>query len=219
MSTNHQEIIDISRGLTRNLAHWPSDTQFDFSLVASMESGSNINVGSLRLSTHFGTHVDAPYHFDSMAETVGMLSLSTFIGPAQVVDISGSAIITAQMLAAVSIGRSPRLLIRTDAWPETAAFPTSVPVLELAAVDYLAEQGVVLLGLDLPSVDPLDSKALDNHHALHRHEIAILESLNLEAVEPGDYELIALPLKIVGGDASPVRAVLRRPSLAWLLCI
>jgi arylformamidase len=104
---------------------------------------------------------------------------------------------------------TPRLLLRTDGWTDHSRFPESIPVLEASVPAYLHQKGVILLGLDVPSVDPIDSKDLPIHHALGSFRIAILESVDLTRVEPGVYELIALPLKIAGGDGSPVRAILR----------
>jgi arylformamidase len=103
-----------------------------------------------------------------------------------------------------------RVLVRTGGWPDTIRFPDAIPAMETDLPDWLADRGVRLIGVDLPSVDPLDSKTLDNHHALGRRGITIVEGLWLEDVSPGRYEFVGLPLKIIGADGSPVRAALRR---------
>jgi arylformamidase len=113
-------------------------------------------------------------------------------------------------LEGLDLADTPRVLFHTGGWPDTSRFPESIPVMERDLPDWLADRGVRLIGVDLPSVDELDSKTLDNHHALGRRGIAIIEGLWLTDVPAGRYELIALPLRIVGADGSPMRAVVRR---------
>jgi arylformamidase len=168
-------------------------------------------VGEVTTSIHVGTHVDAPFHFLDGGPTADALSLDPFLGPARVVDVRGIPLIRSEDLAAVDLAGTPRLLLRTDGWLDHSRFPESIPVLDRDVPAYLSEQGVILLGLDVPSVDAIDSKDLPIHHALGSSGIAILESLDLTRVEPGVYELIALPLRLVGADGSPVRAILRGP--------
>ena len=117
-------------------------------------------------------------------------------------------------LSSIDLSDCPRVLFRTGGWPDTTRFPETIPVMEPDLPDWLADRGVRLIGVDLPSVDPLDSKTLDNHHALGRRGITIVEGLWLDDVPDGRYELIALPLKIIGADGSPLRAVLRSPVAA-----
>ncbi|HEX4200175.1 MAG TPA: cyclase family protein [Chthoniobacterales bacterium] len=198
-------LIDISRPLATSTAHWPGDTPFDFSLPVRRESGNGINVGAFNASTHFGTHLDAPFHFTDSTETIDQLDLGVCYGEALVVDVCGQSLI--ELLP----DRLPeRILLRTDAWLSSGEFPISIPTLSLEAVRKLAAQSVTLVGVDVPSVDELDSKDLPIHHALHRSRITILESLYLHDVTPGYYLLAAFPLRLQGGDAAPVRAVLIR---------
>lgn len=204
------EIIDISLPLDRNVAVWPGDTDFDYALTWQRSAGATVNVGAVRMSTHFGTHVDAPFHFLDRGEKIDELQLATFIGKAIVLDVRGQEPISRSSMSRRSFAGVRRLLLRTDAWTDHRAFPERIPVIDADVPDWLREQDIVLLGLDLPSVDALDSKDLPNHHALARNGIAILESLNLRGVEEGIYDLAALPLRLVGGDAAPVRAVLTR---------
>jgi arylformamidase len=204
------EIIDISLPLERDLAVWPGDTDFDYALSWRRAAGATVNVGAVRMSTHFGAHVDAPFHFLDGGQTIDELPLATFIGKALVLDVRGQEQLSRAALSKHGFEAATRLLLRTDAWTDHRAFPERIPVAEPEVPDWLASQGIVLLGLDLPSVDALDSKDLPNHHALARNGIAILESLNLRRVEAGVYDLVALPLRLVGADAAPVRAVLIR---------
>jgi arylformamidase len=203
------EIIDISLPLETTLAVWPGDTEFDYQLTWKRSAGSTVNVGAVRMSTHGGTHVDAPFHFADEGQKVDELALTTFVGKAFVVHVQGRQNISRRDLSR-DLGGATRLLMRTDAWADTRSFPKSIPVVDLDVPDWLGTQGIVLLGLDLPSVDALDSKDLPVHHALARNHVTILESLSLRGVEEGLYDLFALPLRIVGGDAAPVRAVLMR---------
>jgi arylformamidase len=203
------EIIDISLPLDTQLAAWPGDTEFGYELTWKRSAGATVNVGALRLSTHFGTHVDAPFHFADGGATLHELPLATFVGKAIVVHARGAQTISRRDLSR-NLGGATRLLIRTDAWSDPRVFPEKIPVLELDVPDWLGSQGIVLLGVDLPSVDALDSQDLPIHHALARNGVTILESLNLTDVEEGVYELVAAPLKVVGGDAGPARALLIR---------
>jgi arylformamidase len=203
------EIIDISLPLDTKLAAWPGDTEFDYELTWKRSAGATVNVGALRMSTHFGTHVDAPFHFLDDGTRLHELPLATFVGTAIVVQVRGAQTILRRDLSR-DFGAATRLLIRTDAWSDPRVFPEKIPVLDLDVPDWLGSQGIVLLGVDLPSVDALDSKDLPIHHALARNQITILESLNLKDVEEGIYEIVAAPLKVVGGDAAPARALLMR---------
>ena len=212
--TNHQlrvysvsVLIDISRPLASSTAHWPGDSPFDFSLPMRREAGSGINVGAFSASTHFGTHLDAPFHFTDSTETIDKLDLNVCYGDALVVDVRGQSLIEPEFLPDTL---PKRVLLRTDSWLSSAEFPASISTLSREAVRKLAAQNVVLLGVDVPSVDQLDSKDLPIHHALYRAGITILESLFLADVMPGSYLLAAFPLPISGGDAAPVRAVLIR---------
>jgi arylformamidase len=139
---------------------------------------------------------------------VDRLPPDLFVGPAWVVDVRGISR-WRDRLEGLDLTDTPRVLFHTGGWPDTSRFPETIPVMEPDLPDWLADRGVRLIGVDLPSVDPLDSKTLDNHHALGRRGITIIEGLWLADVPVGRYELIALPLRIVGGDGSPVRAMLR----------
>lgn len=201
--------IDITQPLENGMAVWPGDTEFSFRLAWTKEQSGSVNVGSLQMSTHTGTHVDAPFHFDQEGKKIVDFDPELFVGTARLIHLPERAIITVEDVKCHDLTGVSRLLIRTGAWMDRKLFPQQIPPLAPELAPYLQEQGIRLIGVDLPSVDLLDSKDLPAHHALHRHGIAILEGLVLDSVAEGDYELIALPLKIVDGDASPVRAVLR----------
>lgn len=211
--TNHPlRLIDVSRPLRTGAPHWPGDVPTELEPTARMAEGASCNVGRLSLSLHNGTHVDAPYHSAPRGPTMERIPLEIFLGPARVVDARGCRVLTAELFESLSPGEiaaAPRVLFRTDTWEDPAVFPTSWPLLEPGLARWLAERGVCLIGVDVPSVDELKSRDLPRHHELHAAGVIILENLDLRSAEPGVYELLALPLAVVGADASPVRAVLR----------
>ena len=204
-------IIDISRTLESTLAVWPGDRRFRLKQSLQIAEGASVNLTQLALSAHTGSHVDAPYHFAEDGATLEAIALEPFWGPTQVVRVGkADGPLMPEDFATYDLGQAPRLLVRSEAsqvdpavFPERFVYPSP----ELAA--YLKIQGVILYGTDGPSMDAVDSKDLPGHHALLANGIAILEWLDLSQVEDGIYELAALPLKIAGGDGSPVRAALR----------
>jgi arylformamidase len=209
------EFFEISRPLSTATACWPGDVPFAFRQSCTIAGGASVNVGAIESSLHNGTHCDAPFHFDNAGATVDHLPLDLFVGPSRVVDVRGLGR-WRDRLGGLDLRDTPRVLFRTGGWPESSRFPETIPIMEPDLPDWLADRGVRLIGVDLPSVDSLDSKRLDNHHALARRGIAIVEGLWLEEVPEGQYELLALPIRIVGADASPLRAVLRRLSASEL---
>jgi len=204
-------LYDISRSYSPVIATWPGDTPFHIEQVLSQERGDSVTVSSLRMSTHVGTHVDAPLHFDTGGAAIDQLALLPFWGLAQVVTVSRNAgPLTKADFEGRELDRAPRLLVHSPSSQQPdERFPTEIvfPGPELAAD--LQAAGVILYGTDAPSVDRLDDPQLPGHHALAQAGIAILEGLNLAGVPDGLYELASLPLKLVGSDGSPVRAVLR----------
>jgi arylformamidase len=203
-------IYDISRKLENGMPVWPGDTSFQYEVSWPMEESGSVNVGRLELSTHTGTHVDAPFHFDNHGKRIIELDLQLYIGPARVVDMVGKDSIGPADVKDINLEGVTRIIFKTLAWKNSDLFPEKIPHIEPELAPYLAEKGIRLIGLDVPSVDPIDSKELLAHHSLNQHGIHILESLLLDEIEPGDYELIALPLPLVEGDGSPVRAILRK---------
>jgi arylformamidase len=205
------KIHDISRPVDKGIPVWPGDTPYDFSFAARIRGGSSVNVGRVEMSVHTGTHVDAPLHFADGEADVASVPLETYCGPCVVADVRPSerGIRPADLPAGLDgpLRKAPRLLLRSyavrpDAFDEGMAHATP----ELAA--WLGEHGVVLLGVDTDSMDAFDSKELPAHRALLAAGVAILEGIDLSRVEPGVYDLVALPLRLVGADGSPVRAAL-----------
>lgn len=202
--------IDISQVLNNKIPVWPGDTPFHYEVSWSMGESGSVNVGQVTMSTHTGTHIDAPFHFDSDGKKVIDLDFNLYIGEAKVIQLQRPASIGIKDVQEVPLQGVKRLLIKTDSWNDKTVFPESIPHIEPELAAYLAEHGVQLLGLDLPSVDPLDSKELSAHHELNRHGIHILEGLVLDQIEQGEYELAALPLPFEDADGSPVRAIIRK---------
>lgn len=201
-------IWDITQKLRPGLPVWPGDTAFEQARTWQMEEGSPVNVSALTLSTHSGAHADAPLHYSQTAPDIASVELEPYLGECLVIDARGvGALIEVTDLP--HLHSADRVLFRTferfphDAWDAdtTAIAPETI--------EWLAAQGVLLLGIDGPSIDPQDSKTMEAHKVVLKHDIRVLEGLVLDDVKEGRYELIALPLPIVGGDASPVRAILR----------
>ena len=204
-----RRIWDISQVLRPGLPVWPGDTAFAFERTWRIEDGSPVNVGRMTMSTHSGTHGDAPLHYAADAPDIAGLELDAYIGECLVVDARG---VTG---GEVGIGDLPhidsadRVLFRTfERFPHDA-WDSDFTAIGAETVEWLALQGVKLIGTDAPSVDPQESKTLDAHRAVLEHDMRILEGLVLDSVPEGRYELIALPLKIAGGDAGLCRAILR----------
>ncbi len=205
------QIYDISRTISPKLAVWPGDTPFSFEETVQIKRGESVNITRLTFTPHLGSHADAPYHYDDGGEHPSELSLEAYIGPAHVVTIKRKAggIIPADFDGHDLTGME-RLLIHTwysdladNQWENDFPYPT------VELVDWLAEQGVVLLGVDMPSVDRFDDNTIPCHHRLYQHRILNLELLKLAGVPDGVYELVALPLKFDDICGSPVRAILR----------
>lgn len=201
--------IDITQTMQNGIPNWPGDTPFSFEVGYTKQQTGSVNIGRMTTSLHTGTHADAPFHFNSEAETIEQLDVNVYIGDCVIVDCIGQEMVTAQSLEPVDFRSAKRVLLKTVEQP-SAAFPETIPVIHPNVAPFLKERGVILLGIDNPSVDPLDSKEVLAHHKLYEHGIHILEGLDLGHVQQGIYELIALPLKIAGADGAPVRAVVRK---------
>lgn len=205
-------LYDITRPLTLRTAVFPGDTPVSITPVAEIARGASVNVTAITCSAHAGTHVDAPLHYSADGVGIDRVPLDVLIGRCLVATIDGPGDVSAAALQ-VRLGeaRPERLLLHTRA----GAVPDDVwdatfPAIEPAAAEWLCAVGVRLIGVDAPSVDPADSKLLPAHKAFLRGGVTIVENLQLSGVPDGDYELLALPLRIVGNDAAPARVVLRR---------
>jgi arylformamidase len=217
------KIFDISRALSDEIAPWPGDTPFHFELKWKMAEGATVNVGAITMSAHNGTHADATFHFDQSGDPIERMPLDAYVGDAVVVDLAklfpggGKEFDRTRQIGvgdldpfAASLEQAPRLLLKTGIWKDSNIFPEWIPVIGPDVPEWLRERRVKLLGMDLPSVDAIEAKKLTNHYALAAARVSIVESLDLSEVEAGIYHLSALPLKIAGGDAGPVRAILWR---------
>lgn len=201
---------DISPPVHAGTPVFPGDTPFEQHWSWTIGADGPVNVATLRLSPHTGAHADAPLHYDPQGTAVGALDLEPYLGPCRVIHAIGvRPLILWEHLAHATQALPPRVLVRTyarmpaDRWdPRLAAFAPDT-------VEHLADAGVTLIGIDTASIDPADSKQLASHQVIRRRGLRVLENLLLDGVPEGDYELIALPLKLTTADASPVRAVLR----------
>ncbi len=202
-------LIDISPPFQRGMPGWPGDTPFSVERTWSIGPGCPVNVSRITLSSHVGSHADAPLHFAADGAAIDELPLDTFVGPCRVVDArSAGAVIDVHDVLPFLPERVERVLIRQyDRIPDT--WDGDLKGLSVDLVRALAARGVRLVGVDAASVDPADSKTMDAHHAIHAAGICIVEGLDLQHAAAGDYELIALPLRIAGCDAAPLRAALR----------
>lgn len=205
------ELHDISVAFDPATPAWPGDTPFSCGWAWAMADGASVNVSRIETSPHVGTHADAPLHVLADGAGADALPLSAFVGPALVIDVADRrGILTHDDLHAA--GYRPgvvRLILRTGATTARGSFPETWPALDAATARQVVAEGLRLLAVDCPSVDQRESKDLAVHHALFAHGAFVLENLDLEAVTPGPYDLIALPLKMADCDAAPVRAFLR----------
>jgi len=203
-------LIDISPIIDPTIQVWPGDTPFVHTVNLDMNAGANLTLSDIRTSVHVGAHADAPSHYAADGADIAARRLDFYLGRCAVVhvDVARGARILPSHIAG-KIFDAPRVLFRTGTFPDHRNWNHDFASLSPELVDALHARGAVLIGIDTPSVDPFDSKALEAHNAFLRNDMAILEGLILDDVAEGEYELIALPLRIRGGDASPVRAVLR----------
>lgn len=211
-------MFDISRALSDQAPPWPGDVPFRYQWNGRIAEGSSVNVGSVSMSLHHGTHGDAKFHFDDEGWTMEQAQLESYFGAAIVVDLSpkylGEAMPHFEIADFAGVGEelrnAPRLILKTNVWRDWRVFPTRIPTVAPDLPRWLQERGVKLLGLDVPSVDEIDAKRLVNHRALGAAGISIVESLDLSAISAGRYNFVGLPLKIAGADGSPLRAILWR---------
>jgi len=200
---------DISPVLGPGTPPFPGDQAYEQRWTARIGPGCPVNLSALTLSPHLGAHADAPLHYADGAPAIGEVPLAPYLGPCRVIHAIGCGpLVTPEHIAHALEGMPPRVLVRTcerapTAWSDD--FSAYAP----ETIELLAARGVRLVGIDSQSVDPATSKTLDSHHVLLKHDLRVLENLVLDEVPAGDYELIALPLKLAQACASPVRAILR----------
>jgi len=205
-------IFDISVPIRERMPTWPGDPGVRISQALSMQRGDPVNVSALAMGAHTGTHFDAPHHFIHGRETVDQLDLEVLVGPCRVFEIPTEDEIDVTQLRGLPLKGVKRALFKTansQLWATRDDFYEDFVYLSPVAAKFLVEMGVKLVGVDYLSVESFHAQGAPAHLALLRAGVVILEGLNLAEVPPGDYELIALPLKIAGADGAPARAVLR----------
>jgi arylformamidase len=202
-------LYDISPPLRPAIAVWPGDTPLSREVLADLDDGANLTLSTLHATVHLGAHADSPHHTARHGTDIASQPLDAYLGPCQVihVDVARDERITPEHLR-VPVTES-RVLLHTGTFPDPERWNTDFAALSPALVEHLADRGVRLIGIDTPSVDRFSSKDLPAHAACVRRDVRNLEGIVLDHVPAGRYELIALPLRLVGFDASPVRAVLR----------
>lgn len=204
-----RRIHDISPPITAELAVFPGDTPPAREVLLEMKKGDPLTLSTLRTTVHLGAHLDAPSHYGGDGRTIDEQDLTLCLGPCRVVraHVGRGELITPERIEGDA--HAERLLVATGTFPDPTRWNVDFAAFDPACIDWLSEQGVRLIGIDTPSVDLSTSKDLPSHHRALANDMAILEGIVLTDIVPGDYELIALPLRLVGFDASPVRAVLR----------
>jgi len=206
-----RRLWDISPPLHEGSPVFPGDARFTQRWAATIGPACPVNVSTLTLSPHTGAHADAPLHYDADGQAVGTLDLAPYLGPCRVIHAIGASpfIEWRHVAHAVDAGLPARVLVRTYERMPQAQWDDALAAYAPQTIERLADLGVTLVGIDTASIDPASSKTLDSHQVIRRRGLRVLENLVLDDVPEGDYELIALPLKLTTADASPVRAVLR----------
>jgi arylformamidase len=206
-------IHDISPRVSPRIAVFPGDTPFARTVALDLAHGDNLTLSAVTTTVHVGAHCDAPSHYHRDGAPIDQRPLDLYLGPAQVVSVhrpgDGSLRIRPENLT--TDVKAPRVLLRTCSFPDPERWTGDFLALSPQLVDFLADRSVRLVGIDTPSIDPADDKELLSHAAVYRRDMAVLEGIVLDGVEDGLYTLVALPLRLEGADASPVRAVLLAP--------
>ncbi len=202
-------LYDISPPVSANSSVFPGDTPLSREVLLELAAGDHLTLSSVHSTVHIGAHTDAPSHISAAAPSVDEVDLQRYLGPCQVIRVSvpRGKLITPELIG--ERVRAPRVLIATGTFPDPTDWNDDFAAFTPDAIAHLNRLEVTLVGIDTPSVDPSTSKDLRAHKACVKYDITILEGLVLHNVPEGLYELIALPLRLVGFDASPVRAVLR----------
>jgi arylformamidase len=210
MTLPARQLWDISPPVHAASPVFPGDTPYQQVWAATLGPGCPVNVSALTLSPHIGAHADAPLHYSPGGASAGALDLHAYLGPCRVIHAIGCGpLVEVAHLRHAAERLPPRVLVRTYQKQPADHFDPELPAFAPSTLAWLADQGVCLVGIDSASVDPASSKSLESHQVLRARDMRVLENLCLDKVPEGDYELIALPLKLMTADASPVRAVLR----------
>ena len=203
-------IWDISPPVGTESPVFPGDTPYSQAWSATITAACPVNVSRITFSPHVGAHADAPLHYDGQGEAIGALDLAPYLGPCRVIHAIGKGpLVTREHIAHALRDLPARVLVRTCERAPVERWDPNLVSFAAETIEQLAALGVRLVGIDTSSIDPAESKELPSHQAIRRLGLRVLENLVLDEVPEGDYELIALPLKLMTADASPVRAVLR----------
>ena len=206
--------IDITPTVSERIGVFPGDVAFQRDISLDFAKGQNLLLSSIRTSLHLGAHADGPNHYNQDGLGIGARDLGYYMGPCLVLEakLARGTRVTRRHLSekwqTVKSWPAARVLIRTGSFPDPDRWNSDFCSLDPGLIDEFARGGVRLIGIDTPSIDPEDSKSLEAHAMVARHDLAILEGLDLSQAPEGAYTLIALPLKLESADASPVRAVL-----------
>ena len=207
-----KRIWDISPPVAPGSPVFPGDTPYAQEWSATLGPGCPVNVSRITLSPHVGAHADAPLHYDPDGTPIGEVDLEPYLGRCRVIHAMGcGALVEWRHIEHAVRDLPPRVLVRTYERMPVDRWDDALTAYAPATIERLAARGVKLVGIDTASIDPAPSKSLDSHQVIRRLGLRVLENLVLDEVPEGDYELIALPLKLMTADASPVRAVLREP--------
>jgi arylformamidase len=205
-----KKIWDISPPVAPGSPVFPGDTPYSQEWSATLAPGCPVNVSRITLSPHVGAHADAPLHYDAEGAAIGAVGLEPYLGPCRVIHAIGKGPLVEWEHLEHAVREMPaRVLVRTYERMPADRWDAQLAAYAPATIERLAALGVRLVGIDTASIDPAESKSLDSHQVIRRLGLRVLENLVLDDVPEGDYELIALPLKLMAADASPVRAVLR----------
>ncbi len=203
-------IWDISQPLHAAVPVWPGEPPFALHSHAVIGDGCPVNVGGMTTPLHAGTHGDAPLHYADDGTSSADCDLDAYVGPCVLLDLRHArGRVEVDDVDWSAVEGSARVLLRTYEHFPHHQWDSDFTAIAGDVIARLGAMGVRLIGTDAASLDPEQSKTLDAHHAVKAADMRILEGLVLDDVPPGRYELIALPLRIVGADASPVRAILR----------
>lgn len=201
--------IDITMPLHKNMPIWPGDTPFHYRLDASLQK-DGANVGSIQMSLHAGTHVDAPYHYDDFGKAIDALPLELFMGTVLIVEVTAVEEIQLQHVSQLELKNMERLFFKTKVHYDAYRFEPIFTRIAPEVIVYLAQHGVRVIGTDAPSIDAVEDQTLRAHSACKECNMYIIENLWLRDISSGVYEFIGLPLVIQGADASPLRAVVKK---------
>ncbi len=203
------KIHDISPLISEEIAVFPGDQKFERKVSMDFSKSDHLTLSSIHTSVHLGAHTDAPNHYHPSGLGIEARAIEIYLGACQVIEVLGKSNSRIQISDIQDkLLHSKRILFKTKSFPNPNKWNGNFAALSAELIRYLAESGVILVGIDTPSIDPADDKILESHNAIFENDMAILEGIVLDQIPEGQYILSALPLKIKDADASPVRAVL-----------